>query len=220
MGVKIAASILTADAARLGDAAVLVESAGADYLHVDVMDGQFVPNITFGPTVVAGLHGATRLPLDVHLMIEHPERHVEAFARAGAHIITVQAEACVHLHRTVQQIRELGAKAGVALNPATPLASIEEILTDLDLILIMTVNPGYGGQKLIPATLDKLSRLRAKTGDMGWTGELEVDGGVNAGTAAAVVRAGAQVLVTGAALFNTGDSVRLSMQRLRSAIEA
>ncbi len=217
MAPKISASILTADAARLGDAAVQAEAAGADYLHVDVMDGQFVPNITFGPTVVAALRQATSLPLDVHLMIEHPERHVDAFVNAGAGILTVQAEACVHLHRVLQQIRDAGAKPGVAINPATPLASIEEILADCDLVLVMTVNPGFGGQKLIPSTLDKLSRLRHQVDARGWRGELEVDGGVNAATIASVVRAGADVLVAGAALFNTGGTVRQAMAALRRA---
>ncbi len=218
MGAKIAASILTADFAHLGDAVIQAEAAGADYVHADVMDGRFVPNITFGPSAVAGMHRVTRLPLDVHLMIEHPERHIQAFADAGAYGITVQAEACVHLHRVVQQIKELGVRAGVALNPATPLASIEEILPDLDLVLVMTVNPGFGGQKLIPATLQKLSRLRRMTNEMGWQGELEVDGGINVTTAACAVEAGAQVLVVGAGLYDTGSTVRVAMARLRAAL--
>ena len=218
MATKIAASILTTDFGRLGDAAVQAEAAGADYLHADVMDGHFVPNITFGPGAVAGLHRATRLPLDVHLMIEHPERHLEAFAEAGAYGITVQAEACVHLHRVVQQIKEFGVRAGVALNPATPLSAIEEILADLDLVLVMTVNPGFGGQKLIPATLQKLSRLRGITTELGWKGELEVDGGINVTTAAAALQAGAQVMVVGAGLFDTGSTVRTAMARLRAAL--
>jgi ribulose-phosphate 3-epimerase len=217
---KFAASILTADAACLGDAVIQAEAAGVDYVHVDVMDGHFVPVITFGPSVVAGLRRVSRLPLDVHLMIENPDRQVEAFAKAGADILTVQVEACLHLHRVVQQIKEMGAKAGVALNPATPLSSIEEILPDLDLVLVMTVNPGFGGQKLITATLDKLSRLRRRTEEMGWQGELEVDGGINAGTVATAVRAGAQVLVAGAALYNTGATVRESLARLRAALDA
>lgn len=218
MGAKIAASILTADFAHLGDAVIQAEAAGADYVHADVMDGHFVPNITFGASAVAGLHRVTRLPLDVHLMIEHPERHIQAFADAGAYGITVQAEVCVHLHRVVQQIKESGVRAGVALNPATPLASIEEILSDLDLVLVMTVNPGFGGQKLIPATLQKLSRLRHMTSEMGWQGELEVDGGINVTTAASAVQAGAQVLVVGAGLYDTGSTVRVAMARLRAAL--
>jgi ribulose-phosphate 3-epimerase len=215
---KIAASILNADAAHLGDAAQQAEAAGADYLHVDVMDGHFVPNLTFGPAVVSALHEATKLPLDVHLMIESPERFIPDFAEAGAHGLTVQAEACIHLHRVIQQIKEHGVRAGVAINPATPLTSIEEIISDVDLILVMTVNPGFGGQKLIPQTLDKLRRLRLKTDGMGWPGELEVDGGINVTTVASAVSAGAHVLVIGAGLYNAGMPVKDAMARLRAAM--
>jgi len=218
MATKIAASILTADAARLGEAAAQAEAAGADYLHLDIMDGHFVPNMTFGPLVVEAMQRATRLPLDVHLMIEEPSRYLAAFARAGASILTVQVEACVHLHRVIQEIKEHGVKAGVAVNPATPLASLEEILPDLDLVLIMTVNPGFGGQKLIPATLEKLRRLKRKAEQARWAGELEVDGGINSQTAATAVRAGADVLVVGAALYNAPEGIQAAMSKLRQAI--
>ena len=218
MGAKIAASILTADAANLGLAATQAQAAGADYLHLDVMDGRFVPNITFGPMVVAAIHRVTHLPLDVHLMIENPAQHITSFADAGAYNITVQAETCTHLHRVIQQIKDSGVKAGVALNPATPLASIEEVINDLDLILVMTVNPGFGGQRLIPQTLDKLQRLRQRTDAMGWAGELEVDGGINATTIASAVQSGAHVVVVGAGLYNTGAPVTDAMAQLRSAL--
>jgi ribulose-phosphate 3-epimerase len=218
MSAKIAASILNADAARLGDAARQAEDAGADYLHVDIMDGHFVPNLTFGPAVVSALHKATRLPLDVHLMIENPSLYIPDFAEAGAFGLTVQVEACTHLHRVIQQIKEHGLRAGVALNPGTPLSSIEEIVTDVDLILVMTVNPGFGGQKLVPQTLDKLQRLRRKTDAMGWTGELEVDGGINVTTIASAVSAGAHVLVVGAGLYGAGVPVADAMTRLRAAL--
>ncbi len=218
MASKIAASVLTADAARLGEAAAQAEAAGADYLHLDIMDGHFVPNMTFGPLVVEAMRRVTRLPLDVHLMIEEPSRYLAAFAQAGASILTVQVEACVHLHRVLQEIKGHGIRAGVALNPATPLASIEEILTDVDLVLVMTVNPGYGGQKLIPSTLTKLRRLKGMAQGMGWAGELEVDGGINGETAARVVQAGADVLVVGAALYNAPEGVQAAMSKLRQAI--
>lgn len=218
MPAKIAASILTCDVTRLGEAITQAEQAGVDYLHFDIMDGHFVPNITYGPSAVAAVHKATRLPLDVHLMIEKPERFIDDFATAGAHILTVQAEACVHLHRVIQQIKEAGVKAGVALNPATPLASIEEVIADLDLILVMTVNPGFGGQKLIPQTLGKLGRLRRTANESAWGGELEVDGGINVNTVARAVQAGASMLVVGAGLYNTGTPVSAALQRLRQAI--
>jgi len=199
--VKIAPSILSCDFGRLAEEIAAVERGGADWIHVDVMDGRFVPNITIGPVVVAGARRATRLPLDVHLMIEDPDRYLEAFAKAGADVLTVHAEACRHLHRTVQQIRALGVKAGVALNPGTPLSAVEEVLGDLDLLLIMSVNPGFGGQAFIPSSVDKVRRARALLDGLGTRAELEVDGGVDASNVAELSRAGATVLVAGSAVY-------------------
>jgi ribulose-phosphate 3-epimerase len=203
--IKLAPSILTADFTRLGDAAATAARAGAAYIHLDVMDGRFVPNISFGPLVVAALRPlATELnvALDVHLMIVEPERYLADFAQAGADIITVHAEATTHLHRTVQAIRELGVKAGVAVNPATPLSALEEILPDLDLALIMSVNPGFGGQSYIPGSTAKIQRLRQMLDAIDSRAELEVDGGVKLDNAAAIAAAGATVLVAGSAIFN------------------
>lgn len=214
-GVKIAPSILSADFARLGEQVVEASEAGADYIHVDVMDGHFVPNITIGPLIVEAIRPVTSLPLDVHLMIEAPERYVEDFARAGADIITVQWEACPHLHRVIQAIKGLGVKAGVALNPATPVGSLVDILPDLDLVLIMSVNPGFGGQHFIPNTIRKLHALRELMGAEEVNGEVEVDGGINPETAPAVVAAGAQVLVAGSAVFNRKASVADNIAALR-----
>jgi ribulose-phosphate 3-epimerase len=199
--VKIAPSILSSDFGRLAEEIAAVERGGADWIHVDVMDGRFVPNITIGPVVVAGARRATRLPLDVHLMIEDPDRYLEAFAKAGADVLTVHAEACRHLHRTIQQIRSLGVKAGVALNPGTPLSAVEEVLGDLDLLLIMSVNPGFGGQAFIPSSVDKVRRARALLDGFGTRAELEVDGGVDASNVAELSRAGATVLVAGSAVY-------------------
>ena len=193
--IKIAPSILSADFARLGDQVKAAEAAGVDYIHVDVMDGHFVPNITIGPLVVKALRPITRLPLDVHLMIEQPERYLADFAAAGADILTVHVETCPHLHRTIQQIKELGVRAGVTLNPATPLNTLEEILPDVDLVLIMSVNPGFGGQSYIPASSAKIARLRAMLDAIDSPADLEVDGGVNVETITEVVAAGATVLV-------------------------
>ncbi|WP_010269770.1 ribulose-phosphate 3-epimerase [Paenibacillus senegalensis] len=201
----IAPSILSADFAKLGTEIQEVETGGADWIHVDVMDGHFVPNLTLGPLIVEAIRPHTRLPLDVHLMIEKPERYITDFARAGADYITVHAEACPHLHRTLGQIRETGAKAGVALNPSTPLSTIRYVLQEADLILIMTVNPGFGGQKFISAMLQKLQELRRMMAEAGIDARVEVDGGITAETAPLVAEAGANVLVAGSAVFGQDD---------------
>jgi ribulose-phosphate 3-epimerase len=203
--VRIAPSILSADFARLGEEVREVEKAGADWIHVDVMDGRFVPNLTIGPPVVAALRRVTKLPLDVHLMIVEPERYVEDFAKAGADVITVHIEASPHLHRTLQQIRALGKKAGVSLNPHTHESQIEYVLGLTDLVLVMSVNPGFGGQDFIPAVLPKLESLRRMIDHSGRDVVLEVDGGIRKGTAAEVVRAGATMLVAGSAVFGNKD---------------
>ncbi|HMQ51201.1 MAG TPA: ribulose-phosphate 3-epimerase [Anaerolineae bacterium] len=213
--IKFAPSILSADFARLGEQVKAAEVAGVDYIHVDVMDGHFVPNITIGPLVVQALRPVTDLPLDVHLMIEKPERYLADFVKAGADILTVHVETCPHLHRTIQQIKELGIKAGVTLNPATPLSTLEEVLPDVDLVLIMSVNPGFGGQSYIPASTPKIARLRRMLDEIGSTADLEVDGGVNPATIAEVVAAGANVLVAGSAIFNRRASVAENVKELR-----
>ncbi len=216
--IKLASSILSADFSRLGEAVVEATQAGVDYIHVDIMDGRFVPNITFGADMVKALRSQTTLPLDVHLMIAEPERHVQRFAVAGGDIITVHAEACTHLHRVVHQIKESGARAGVAINPGTPISAVEDLLPVLDLVLVMSVNPGFPAQEFIPGSVDKLQRMRQRLDAMGSNAELEVDGGVNEATAASVARAGARVLVAGSALFNDHMTVRENLDRLRSAI--
>ncbi len=218
--VKIAPSILAADFARLGEQVKAAEAAGADWLHIDVMDGHFVPNITIGPLVVAALRPLTHLPLDVHLMIEQPDRYLEDFTRAGADVITVQVETCPHLHRTVQAIKALGVRAGVTLNPATPLAALEEILPDVDLALIMSVNPGFGGQVYIPTSTARIRRLRRMLDALDAPIELEVDGGIKASNAGEVVAAGATVLVAGSAVFGGPATIAENIARLRRSIAA
>jgi ribulose-phosphate 3-epimerase len=214
---KIAPSILSADFTRLGDEIRLVEEAGADYIHIDVMDGHFVPNITIGPMIVAAARKATGLPLDVHLMIANPDQYVEEFRKAGADIITIHAEAVHHLHRSVQLIRSTGAKAGVSLNPATPLGSLEYVLSSLDMVLLMSVNPGFGGQVFIKEVLPKVKGLRQMIMERGLKTEIEVDGGINPGTIGAVSAAGADIFVAGSAVFNSKDyreAIRLLREKM------
>ncbi|MGV2941062.1 ribulose-phosphate 3-epimerase [Mesobacillus sp. LC4] len=203
--VKIAPSILSADFARLGEEIKDVERGGADYIHVDVMDGHFVPNITIGPLIVEAIRPVTKLPLDVHLMIENPDQYIEAFAKAGADYITVHVEASRHLHRTVQLIKSTGVKAGVVLNPATPVDSLKHIIEDVDMVLLMSVNPGFGGQKFISSVLPKIKQVKELADALNPDLEIEVDGGVNEETAKLCVEAGANVLVAGSAVFNKED---------------
>ncbi len=203
--IKIAPSILSADFACLGQEIESIALGGADYVHVDVMDGHFVPNITIGPLVVEAARRVTDLPLDVHLMIDNPDCYIPEFARAGADIITVHSEAVHHLHRTVQLIRSLGKKAGVSINPATPVSALEVILDDLDLVLVMSVNPGFGGQSFIPACLQKIEALRRMIDRRGLTVELEVDGGVKLDNIRTIAAAGAEVFVAGSAVFGAPD---------------
>ncbi|WP_054949937.1 ribulose-phosphate 3-epimerase [Numidum massiliense] len=200
-----APSILSADFARLGEEISDVEQGGADWIHIDVMDGHFVPNITIGPLIVDAVRPHTELPLDVHLMIENPDQYIPAFKASGANWITVHAEACPHLHRTIHLVKAQGAKAGVALNPATPLSAIEYVLDDLDMVLLMTVNPGFGGQSFIPNVLPKIRALRQMAEAGGLDLRIQVDGGINAATAQAVVAHGADVLVAGSYVFGATD---------------
>jgi ribulose-phosphate 3-epimerase len=202
---KIAPSILSADFSRLGDEIRAIEAAGADYVHIDVMDGHFVPNITIGPLIVEAARKVTSLPLDVHLMIENPDQYIPDFAAAGADIIVVHTEAVNHLHRTIQLIKSLGKRAGVSLNPATPLNVLDYVLEDLDLVLLMTVNPGFGGQSFIEACLPKIHSLRAMLDKRGCEAELEVDGGVKTSNIARIAHAGADVFVAGSAVFGSSD---------------
>jgi len=216
---KIAPSILSADLANLASEVQEVAEAGADWIHVDVMDGHFVPNITVGIPVVKSLRNITSLPLDVHLMIENPEAYVSDFARAGADLLTVHVEACPHLHRVVSQIKELGVRAGVALNPATPLSSLEEIVEEVDMVLVMSVNPGFGGQDFIPQSLDKIRRLKRWLEQRGLERiEIEVDGGIKVDNAAQVARAGADILVSGSGIFGLKDR-KEALRLMREAIE-
>ena len=214
----IAPSILSADFTRLGEEIAAAEAGGADWIHVDVMDGHFVPNITIGPMIVAAARRATRLPLDVHLMIEKPDLYLNDFVAAGADMLTVHQETCPHLHRTVQRIRELGARPGVAVNPATPVESLAEILPFVDLVLIMTVNPGFGGQTFISESLPKIARLKRHLASSGGpTPQIEVDGGIDPSTAPSVVAAGATVLVAGSAIFSDGV-IRDNIRALRRSL--
>lgn len=214
--VKIAPSILSADFSKLGDEVKAVEQAGADWIHIDVMDGHFVPNLTVGPMVVESVRKVTQLPLDVHLMIESPDQYIKDFVQAGANILTVHVETCPHLNRTIQYIQEQGVRAGVVLNPSTPLSSLEEILHDIDMVLLMSVNPGFGGQEFIPSILDKASNLREIMNHYDHKFDLEVDGGIKVENAGDVKETGTNVLVAGSAIFKSKD-YKKAIQQLREA---
>ncbi len=218
MMVKLSPSVLSADFARLGQQVAEAEAGGADYIHVDVMDGRFVSNLTIGPVVVGALRTATRLPLDVHLMIENPERYLSDFAKAGADILTVHVETCPHLHGTIQLIHGLGVKAGVSLNPGTPVSAVEEVLSLVDMVVVMSVNPGFSGQSFIPSATQKIKRLRELMDRAGLMAEIEVDGGIGTQTAPEVVRAGASVLVAGSAVFNQKKSVADNIREIRESV--
>lgn len=216
--VKLAPSILSADFGNLLEDIKKVEAAGADMLHIDIMDGMFVPNISFGPTVIKGFYNKVNIPFDVHLMIVDPDRYLEDFAGVGAKWITVHAETCVHLHRTVQQIKLLGAKAAVSLNPGSPLNLIEEVLPELDMVLLMTVNPGFGGQSFIENSIDKIKRLKKMIDQRGLSVDIQVDGGINLKNCRRVAEAGANILVAGSAVFDTSDineTVKLFREELK-----
>lgn len=217
--VKIAPSVLAADFLKLGEQVKAAEKADADWIHIDVMDGRFVPNITMGPLVVKAIRRATDLPLDVHLMVIEPERYIEKFAEAGASNISVHLETSPHLHRTLQQIRDIGCRVGVAINPHTPASALSEVITMVDLINVMTVNPGFGGQSFIMNTKSKIAKLRAMVGDIKGTIDIEVDGGVTDETASHAVQAGANVLVTGTSIFEHPDGIEAGITALRKSLE-
>ncbi|MFK9092380.1 ribulose-phosphate 3-epimerase [Bacillus salipaludis] len=210
--VKIAPSILSADFSKLGEEILAVEKGGADYIHIDVMDGHFVPNITIGPLIVEAIRPITKLPLDVHLMIENPDQYIAAFANAGADYITVHVEACRHLHRTIQNIKSFGIKAGVVLNPATSVETIQHVIGDIDMVLLMSVNPGFGGQTFIPEVLPKIRKVKEMAEQKGMNLEIEIDGGVNPETARQCMEAGANVLVAGSAIYNQPDYAKAISQ--------
>jgi len=214
--VKIAPSILSADFSKLGEEIKAVEQAGADWIHIDVMDGHFVPNITIGPLVVEAVRKITELPLDVHLMIEDADKYIKDFAQAGADILTVHVEACPHLHRTIYHIKEQNVRAGVVLNPSTPLSSLEEVLHEIDMVLLMSVNPGFGGQTFISSLLDKTMNLKEIMGQYEHEFDLEVDGGIKVENAGEIKEVGANVLVAGSAIFNSKD-YKKAIQQLRDA---
>ncbi len=218
--IRIAPSILSADFTRLGEQIAEAEAGGCDLIHVDVMDGCFVPNITMGPMVVEAARRATSLPLDVHLMIVEPEKHIAAFAQAGADIISVHVEVCAHLHRVVQQIRQAGVKPAVVLNPHTPAVMVQEILPFVDMVLVMTVNPGFGGQSFIRQTLGKIRALAEMIQAGGWDVTIEVDGGISPQTAPLVVQNGASVLVAGTAVFRAAEGIRAAIRSLRQAAQS
>jgi ribulose-phosphate 3-epimerase len=217
---KIAPSILAANFARLGEQVAEASAGGADYIHIDIMDGHFVPNLTMGPVVVESIRPYTKLPFDVHLMIEAPERYIAQFARAGADILTVHVEACTHLHRVVEQIKALGVRAGVALNPHMPLVMLEEILPYITQVNLMTVNPGFGGQTFIESMLPKITHLRRMLFERGLDLDIEVDGGVDVQTAPRCVQAGATVLIAGSSVFGKGDTIGEHIAALRASVAA
>ena len=217
--VKIAPSVLAAGFGRLGEQVAEATRAGADYIHIDVMDGHFVPNITMGAVVVEGIRAYTHLPLNVHLMIEEPDRFIADFVKAGADHIIVHSESTMHLHRLIHQVKSEGLQVGVAVNPATPIGAIEDVLSYVDIALVSTVNPGFAGQELIPEALGKAARLKKLLADEGYRAEVQVDGGINKSTAPAAVRAGATILVAGSAVFNKSETVEAAMKGLRDSIE-